>query len=126
MRHVRVLHHGLGDAVRGAAQQRLQRERGLRGVLIGSATYATRLPERPDVAAMALILCAGVTTYKGIKETETRPGQWLAISGIGGLGHLAVQYAKVMGLHVAALDMGETKPALALARRRRWGRPEGA
>jgi propanol-preferring alcohol dehydrogenase len=62
---------------------------------------------------MAPILCAGVTTYKGIKETETRPGQWLAISGIGGLGHLAVQYAKWMGLQVAALDVSEDKLALA-------------
>jgi propanol-preferring alcohol dehydrogenase len=81
--------------------------------VVGSAAYVARLPERADVAAIAPILCAGVTTYKGIKETETRPGQWLAISGIGGLGHLAVQYAKAMGLHVAALDVGETKLALA-------------
>ena len=62
---------------------------------------------------MAPILCAGVTTYKGIKETEAKPGQWLAISGIGGLGHLAVQYAKAMGLHVAALDVTDEKLALA-------------
>ena len=62
---------------------------------------------------MAPILCAGVTTYKGIKETEARPGQWLAISGLGGLGHFAVQYAKAMGLHVAALDVTDDKLALA-------------
>jgi propanol-preferring alcohol dehydrogenase len=54
-----------------------------------------------------------VTTYKGIKETEARPGEWLAISGIGGLGHIAIQYAKAMGLHVAALDVSEDKLALA-------------
>jgi propanol-preferring alcohol dehydrogenase len=81
--------------------------------VIGSAAYVARLPDRPDFIAMAPILCAGVTTYKGIKETEARPGHWLAISGIGGLGHLAVQYAKAMGLHVAALDVGEEKLALA-------------
>ena len=62
---------------------------------------------------MAPILCAGVTAYKGIKETEARPGEWLAISGIGGLGHVAIQYAKAMGLHVVALDIGEDKIALA-------------
>ena len=62
---------------------------------------------------MAPILCAGVTTYKGIKETEARPGQWIAISGIGGLGHIAIQYAKAMGLHVAALDVSEDKLVLA-------------
>ncbi len=80
---------------------------------IGSAAYVARLPDNPDFALMAPILCAGVTTYKGIRETEARPGQWIAISGIGGLGHVAVQYAKAMGLHVAALDVGKEKLALA-------------
>lgn len=80
---------------------------------IGAADYVARLPDNPDFVALAPILCAGVTTYKGIKETEARPGEWLAISGIGGLGHIAVQYAKAMGLHVAALDIGEEKLALA-------------
>jgi alcohol dehydrogenase, propanol-preferring len=82
---------------------------------IGAAAYVGRLPAKTDFAAMAPILCAGVTTYKGIKETEARPGEWLAISGIGGLGHIAIQYATAMGLHVAALDVSEEK--LALARR---------
>ena len=54
-----------------------------------------------------------MTTYKGLKETEARPGQWVVISGIGGLGHLAVQYAKAMGLHVAAVDISDEKLALA-------------
>lgn len=80
---------------------------------IGAAPYVARLPANPDFAVMAPILCAGVTTYKGIKETETRPGQWIAISGIGGLGHVAIQYAKAMGMHVAALDVGPEKLALA-------------
>ncbi|MGA3158457.1 MAG: alcohol dehydrogenase AdhP [Steroidobacteraceae bacterium] len=80
---------------------------------IGSANYVARLPERPNFAALAPILCAGVTTYKGIKETEARPGEWIAISGIGGLGHVAIQYAKAMGLHVVALDVTEEKLQLA-------------
>jgi alcohol dehydrogenase, propanol-preferring len=83
--------------------------------VIGAAPYVGRLPENSDLAEMAPILCAGVTTYKGIKETEVRPGEWLAISGIGGLGQLAVQYAKAMGLYVAALDITEDKLALARA-----------
>ena len=82
---------------------------------IGAAPYVARLPQGGDFAALAPILCAGVTTYKGIRETEARPGEWIAISGVGGLGHLAVQYAKAMGLHVAALDIGEEKLALARA-----------
>src|SRR6201996_2808589 len=80
---------------------------------IGSAAYVARLPTDVDFVAMAPILCAGVTTYKGIKETKARPGEWIAISGIGGLGHIAVQYAKAMGLHVVALDVTEEKMALA-------------
>lgn len=83
--------------------------------VVSPAAYAGRLPDDVDFVAMAPILCAGVTTYKGLKETEARPGEWVAISGIGGLGHVAVQYAKAMGLHVAAVDVDEAK--LDLARR---------
>src|SRR3546814_12578554 len=63
--------------------------------------------------ALAPILCAGVTTYKRIKETETRPGEWIAISGLGGLAHVAVQYAKAMRLHVVALAVAVENSALA-------------
>ncbi|MGM8849387.1 alcohol dehydrogenase AdhP [Salinicola sp. V024] len=79
----------------------------------GNADYVARLPDGVDYAAIAPILCAGVTTYKGIKETDTKPGEWIAISGIGGLGHIAVQYAKAMGLHVVALDVSQEKLDLA-------------
>jgi alcohol dehydrogenase, propanol-preferring len=71
---------------------------------IRAAAYVGRLPERADLGELAPILCAGVTTYKGIKEADVRPGEWIAISGVGGLGHIAIQYAKAMGLHVAAVD----------------------
>ena len=82
---------------------------------IGAAPYVARLPQEADFAEIAPILCAGVTTYKGLKETDTKPGEWVVVSGVGGLGHIAVQYAKAMGLHVAAVDVSE--PKLALARR---------
>ena len=80
---------------------------------IGSAADVGSLPNNPDFAGLAPILCAGVTTYKGLKETEARPGEWVAISGIGGLGHVAIQYANAMGLHVVALDVTDDKLALA-------------
>ena len=82
---------------------------------IGSTAYVGRLPRNADFVGLAPILCAGVTTYKGIKETEAKPGEWIAISGVGGLGQMAIQYAKAMGLHVAALDVTEEKLALARA-----------
>jgi alcohol dehydrogenase, propanol-preferring len=83
--------------------------------VIGAASFVGHLPAGADFAQMAPILCAGVTTCKGLKETEARPGQWVAISGVGGLGQVAIQYAKAMGLHVAALDIAPEKLALARA-----------
>lgn len=83
--------------------------------VIASAAFTARLPAGVDFAQMAPILCAGVTTYKGLKETEARPGEWVAISGIGGLGHVAIQYAKAMGFKVVALDVTPDKLALARA-----------
>lgn len=81
--------------------------------VIASAAFAAKLPATIDFAAIAPILCAGVTTYKGLKETEAKPGEWVVISGIGGLGHVAIQYAKAMGLKVAAVDITEDKLELA-------------
>jgi propanol-preferring alcohol dehydrogenase len=80
---------------------------------LGQADYLGRIPKNLSFADAAPILCAGVTTYKGLKQTQARPGEWVVISGIGGLGHVAVQYAKAMGLHVAAVDLGPEKMALA-------------
>lgn len=81
--------------------------------VVADARYVARFPAGISFAEMAPITCAGVTVYKGLKETDTKPGEWVAISGIGGLGHLAVQYAKAMGLHVAAIDVADDKLALA-------------
>ena len=79
---------------------------------IGQADYLGRIPKNLSFIDAAPILCAGVTTYKGLKETNTRPGEFV-VSGAGGLGHVAIQYAKAMGLHVAAVDLGPEKMALA-------------
>lgn len=65
--------------------------------------YVGRIPDRLDWAAAAPILCAGVTVYKGLKEAEVAPGQWVAVCGIGGLGHMAIQYARAMGMRVIAV-----------------------
>ena len=81
--------------------------------VLADPNYVGHLPDGLEFGAAAPILCAGVTVYKGLKETEARPGEWVVISGIGGLGHTAVQYAKAMGLHVAAVDIAEDKLALA-------------
>ncbi len=77
------------------------------------ADYVGLIPDGLDFGSASPVLCAGVTVYKGLKETEVRPGQWVAISGIGGLGHMAVQYAKAMGMHVVAVDIADDKLKLA-------------
>lgn len=75
--------------------------------------YAARIPAGSDPVAVCPILCAGVTAYRALKATDARAGQWVVVSGIGGVGHLAVQYARAMGLRVAAIDVDESKLALA-------------
>ena len=82
---------------------------------LANAGYVGHLPKGIGFVEIAPVLCAGVTVYKGLKMTDTKPGDWVVISGIGGLGHMAVQYARAMGLNVAAVDVDDAK--LALARR---------
>ncbi|WP_233860385.1 alcohol dehydrogenase AdhP [Paraburkholderia sp. HD33-4] len=81
--------------------------------VLADPNYVGHLPSSVSFEDIAPILCAGVTVYKGIRMTDTRPGQWITISGIGGLGHVAVQYAIAMGLRVAAVDISADKLALA-------------
>jgi propanol-preferring alcohol dehydrogenase len=77
--------------------------------VLADPKYVGHLPDGVDFAEIAPVLCAGVTVYKGIKATDVRPGQWIVISGIGGLGHMAVQYAKAMGMNVVAVDIADEK-----------------
>ena len=80
---------------------------------LADPNYVGLLPDNLEFAPAAPILCAGVTVYKGLKETEARPGEWVVVSGIGGLGHMAVQYAKAMGMHCVAVDVHDDKLELA-------------
>ena len=75
--------------------------------------YVGQLPAKVGFAEIAPVLCAGLTVYKGLKMLDCKAGDWVAISGIGGLGHFAVQYAKAMGFHVVAVDVDAAKLALA-------------
>ncbi|EHL32679.1 alcohol dehydrogenase AdhP [Legionella drancourtii] len=81
--------------------------------MIADPNFVGHIPASVDFIEIAPILCAGVTVYKGLKMTDTKPGDWVVISGVGGLGHMAVQYAKAMGLNVAAVDIDDKKLALA-------------
>src|SRR6202042_3165880 len=89
------------------------RNGGFAEYLLADPNYVAHVPTGLAAADAAPLICAGITTYKGIKQTGAKPGEWIAISGAGGLGHVAIQYAKAMGLHVAAVDLGPEKMTLA-------------
>lgn len=78
------------------------------------ADYAVKVPDGLDPVQASSITCAGVTTYKAIKVSNIKPGQWLVVYGAGGLGNLAVQYAKnVFNAKVIAVDVNDDKLNLA-------------
>lgn len=79
-----------------------------------SADFAVPLPDGP-LEKLAPIMCAGVTSYRGLKEMGLRPGSWVVVYGVGGTGHLGVQYAKAMGHKVIAIDIEAEKVAEAAA-----------
>ena len=80
---------------------------------LAAADYVAKIPEGLSSVDAAPILCAGVTTYKALKVSGAKPGDWVAIYGIGGLGHVALQYAKAMGFNVVAVDIADEKLELA-------------
>jgi len=80
---------------------------------LAQADYLGRIPANLPFVDAAPILCAGVTTYKAVKVGNVRPADLVAISGVGGLGHLAVQYAKISGGTVAAIEVTDEKLQLA-------------
>ncbi|CAD6593202.1 MAG: Alcohol dehydrogenase [Alectoria sarmentosa] len=80
---------------------------------IAKAAHVARIPKDVPLDAIAPILCAGITVYKGLKESNARPGQTVAIVGAGGgLGSIACQFAKAMGLQVIGIDTGDEKAAM--------------
>ena len=81
--------------------------------VLADPTYVGRIPDELDDIAAAPLLCAGVTVYKGLSMLQARPGDWVVVSGIGGLGHLAVQYGQAMGFRVIAVDITDAKLDLA-------------
>ncbi len=74
------------------------------------ADYAVKVPDGLDSAAASSVTCAGVTTYKAVKVSGIQPGKWIAIYGLGGLGNLALQYAKnVFNAKVIAVDVNDAQ-----------------
>ncbi|MFF7363738.1 alcohol dehydrogenase AdhP [Streptomyces sp. NPDC008125] len=80
---------------------------------VAHGTYVVPVPEGIDPLDAAPLTCAGVTTYKAVKLSGARPGARVLVSGIGGLGHLALQYARIFGAETIAVDVTDEKLALA-------------
>ncbi len=77
--------------------------------LLAPATHALKIPAGLTSVEAAPLLCAGLTVYKALKASGIAAGQRLAVFGAGGLGHLAIQIAKAMGVHVGAVDVADDK-----------------
>jgi len=83
--------------------------------VVSFANHVTPIPEGISLEAAAPILCAGVTVYAALKNSDAKAGQYVVVPGAGGgLGHLALQYARVMGLRTIAIDSGADKEKLCL------------
>lgn len=82
-------------------------------VMIAKASSLMSVPDELDSAAAAPLLCAGLTTFSALRDAPAKAGDLVAVLGIGGLGHLAVQYARHMGFEVAAIGRGADKAELA-------------
>jgi propanol-preferring alcohol dehydrogenase len=80
---------------------------------VADARYAVAVPDGVSARDAAPLTCAGVTTYKAVKVAHVVPAERVAVFGIGGLGHLAVQYARIVGGFVTAVDVVDDKLALA-------------
>ncbi len=80
---------------------------------VAYARYVVKVPEGVDSLDAAPLACAGVTTYKAVKVAGTRPSDFVAVFGVGGLGHLAIQYAAIAGGRVVAVDLIDEKLELA-------------
>jgi len=91
----------------------VQRDGGYAEVMVAKSTGLISVPDELSAVDAAPLLCAGLTTFSAIRESPAKAAELVAVSGIGGLGHLAVQYARKMGFEVAAIDVDAGKAELA-------------
>jgi propanol-preferring alcohol dehydrogenase len=90
----------------------VEHDGGYAEVMIAKASGLVIVPDELDSVTAAPLLCAGLTTFGALRNAPAKAGDLVAIVGIGGLGHLAVQYARYMGFEVAAIDQGVDKAEL--------------
>ena len=91
----------------------LTRDGGYADFTIAPVNALARVPDGMDPVAAAPLLCAGVTTFNALRNADARSGDLVAVQGLGGLGHLGVQFARAMGFHTVAISSGGDKAAFA-------------
>src|SRR5260370_30975899 len=82
-------------------------------MMIAQVSGLVAIPDDLLSTEAAPLLCAGLTTFNGLRNSKARPGELVAIQGVGGLGHLGIQFARRMGFQVAAIARGPEKESLA-------------
>lgn len=93
----------------------IHRDGGYAELMAAKQTALVEIPEGLSGLDAAPLLCAGITTFNALRKSGVKPGQRVAVQGVGGLGHLAIQYARKMGLETVAIARGKDKQPLALA-----------
>lgn len=86
---------------------------GYQEYMVCPSEAVARIPDELSAVDAGPLLCAGITTFNSLRNSGARPGDVVAVQGVGGLGHLAVQYASRMGFHTVALSRGKDKEDLA-------------
>ncbi|MCB8879939.1 zinc-dependent alcohol dehydrogenase [Acidisoma cellulosilytica] len=111
--HCRACLEGDETICRESEGTGFSRDGGYADYIVARAAFVVELPKDVDAARFAPVLCAGVTTYRGLKRAQLRPGAFVAVIGCGGLGQMAVQYARAMGFRPIAVDLDAGKLELA-------------
>lgn len=111
--HCRACLEGDETICRESEGTGFSRDGGYADYIVARAAFVVELPKDIDAARFAPVLCAGVTTYRGLKRAQLRPGAYVAVIGCGGLGQMAVQYARAMGYRPIAVDLDPGKLELA-------------
>jgi alcohol dehydrogenase len=101
------------ETIQGATG--VTRDGGYATHMLAHVTALSRIPAELDSVASAPLLCAGITTFNALRHCGARPGELVAIHGVGGLGHLGIQFAARMGFRVVAVNRGRDKEQLARA-----------
>jgi len=105
--------HGIFVTCQNQGVSGVSYDGGYAEVMIAGEDGLSAVPHELSSTEAAPLLCAGLTTFNALRNSSARPGDLVAIQGIGGLGHLGVQYARAMGFRVAAIARGKDKEELA-------------